>query len=183
MAPSVPSHSVANITQTMNSVEQNNGIMAASFTGNQYQSYYGHSVERNNRPDAKILMAKVLISDPEVAWKHLRSSKEERVEGACEWIKDNVVYKSWQHNGTTLLRIAGGPDQGKMMSQSFSLNNQRKTATKQKTQSFSALEYLHWEFLNLKVTAFTRIGPVLRAEVIISGETRVMSAFHYAVLL
>jgi ankyrin repeat protein len=45
----------------------------------------------------------------------LRSVKGKRVEGTCEWIRNNDTYQSWLHGDTHLLWISGGPGKGKTM--------------------------------------------------------------------
>jgi hypothetical protein len=45
----------------------------------------------------------------------LISTKRRRVEGTCEWIKDDVLFQSWLNPGSQLLWITGGPGKGKTM--------------------------------------------------------------------
>jgi Cdc6-like AAA superfamily ATPase len=101
------------ITQTLGSVYRNHGIVTASFTGNQY-IYNETSTHAKSRFDPESVIDKVLRSDPDLTRKHLRTTKGDIVNGTCEWIMNNEDFKSWEENGI-LLRITGGPGQGKTM--------------------------------------------------------------------
>jgi ankyrin repeat protein/nucleoside phosphorylase len=45
----------------------------------------------------------------------LISTKTQRAEGTCEWIKDDKLYRLWLDLGSQLLWISGGPGKGKTM--------------------------------------------------------------------
>jgi len=47
-------HGTTSIAQTAEEVHQNRGIIAASFTGNQYNYYYGYTAEMNGRDDPNV---------------------------------------------------------------------------------------------------------------------------------
>lgn len=58
----------------------------------------------------------IFLTDPLIDRASLISAKGDRVNGTCEWIRENAVFKSWlvQH-GEPLLWICGGPGKGKTM--------------------------------------------------------------------
>ncbi|CEO59719.1 hypothetical protein PMG11_04384 [Penicillium brasilianum] len=57
----------------------------------------------------------LLLTDPLIDLETLKSSKGERTQGTCEWIRDNGSYKHWLHGDSQCLWICGGPGKGKTM--------------------------------------------------------------------
>ncbi len=57
----------------------------------------------------------LFLTHPHVDRESLMSTKGTRVDGTCEWIRQNEDYQSWLHGDTRLLWISGGPGKGKTM--------------------------------------------------------------------
>ncbi|KAK5680097.1 hypothetical protein LTS10_008047 [Elasticomyces elasticus] len=55
----------------------------------------------------------LFLTDPEISRADLISAKGQRVEGTCEWVWENPVYRSWRFGDARLLWINGGPGKGK----------------------------------------------------------------------
>ncbi|KAK5728137.1 hypothetical protein LTR17_012145 [Elasticomyces elasticus] len=55
----------------------------------------------------------IFLTDPEIDRAGLISAKGKRVEGTCEWIREDAAYKDWHSGDTRLLWISGGPGKGK----------------------------------------------------------------------
>ncbi|CAI4214763.1 unnamed protein product [Parascedosporium putredinis] len=55
-----------------------------------------------------------VLTDPVLDREQLRTAHGQRTAGTCEWILENVAYKSWLREGECL-GIAGGPGKGKTM--------------------------------------------------------------------
>ncbi|RDW84050.1 uncharacterized protein DSM5745_04376 [Aspergillus mulundensis] len=66
--------------------------------------------------DTRRRFEKMFMTDPRVERANLVTGKGARVDGTCEWICENELYKSWLNtDGPPLLWICGGPGKGKTM--------------------------------------------------------------------
>ncbi|KAK4957997.1 hypothetical protein LTR10_004422 [Elasticomyces elasticus] len=72
----------------------------------------------------------LFLTDPELDREGLISAKGKRVDGTCEWILDDAIFKSWCLGDTTsLLWINGGPGKGKTILSIYLTQTLRKPCT------------------------------------------------------
>ena len=60
-------------------------------------------------------LAALFLTDPVVDRGKLITTKEQRVQGTCQWITANKAYVSWLASRSQLLWLSGGPGKGKTM--------------------------------------------------------------------
>jgi len=62
--------------------------------------------------------------------------KGSKVDGTCEWIKKNVLYRSWLSSDSQLLWLSGGPGKGKTMLSIFLAEELERTVRDSQDVSF-----------------------------------------------
>jgi ankyrin repeat domain-containing protein 50 len=65
--------------------------------------------------EADACLSALFLTDPLDDREKITSVKGSRVDGTCEWIKNNKLYNSWLHSHSRLLCLSGGPGKGKTM--------------------------------------------------------------------
>ena len=65
--------------------------------------------------ETKACLAALFLTDPKVDRLQLERQKGSRVEGTCEWILSNEIYREWLDKRCGLLWLCGGPGKGKTM--------------------------------------------------------------------
>ena len=73
-------------------------------------------------------MSALFLTDPRDDREHLIQVKGARVDGTCERIKSNQLYKSWLCSRSQLLWLSGGPGKGKTMLSIFLAEELKRTA-------------------------------------------------------
>jgi hypothetical protein len=84
----------ANITTAAN-----NGLIIGQNLGQLYLTQHntvtGEDEETKLQAKAKDCCDGLFLSDPMVDRETVRSAKSERVQGTCEWIRNNSIYRRW----------------------------------------------------------------------------------------
>ena len=69
----------------------------------------------SSQDDAQACLAALFLTDPIDDRDKLISAKGSRVDGTCEWITENTLYRSWLESRSQLMWLSGGPGKGKTM--------------------------------------------------------------------
>jgi len=77
------------------------------------QTFYNTSGALTEQEKISACLNALVAIRPEDQRAALISAKGDRVEGTCEWMKDDEAYQSLLHGDTRLLWIQGGPGKGK----------------------------------------------------------------------
>src|SRR5436189_3421196 len=71
------------------------------------------TLESEKQKARRDCLATLFLTEPYVDRAMLISTKGQRVESTCEWIRDNDLYHSWMDSRSQLLWISGGLGKGK----------------------------------------------------------------------
>ena len=82
----------------------------------------------SDEDDAQKCMTALFLADPRDDRGKLLQKKGSRVDGTCEWIKNNALYGSWLCSHSQLLWLSGGPGKGKTMLSIFLAGELEQTA-------------------------------------------------------
>jgi hypothetical protein len=104
--------SINNATLTMDTVQNNRGIIAVTNYGHQHNCYH-HNPDQARMTALFRLRDRFFLSDPAVDRQALIDKIGGRVPGTCEWIKEHTEYMTWLSGLSPPLWITGGPGKGK----------------------------------------------------------------------
>ena len=69
----------------------------------------------SSQVNARACLAALFLTDPIDDREKLITTKGSRADGTCEWIIENMHYRSWLESRSQLLWLSGGPGKGKTM--------------------------------------------------------------------
>lgn len=87
----------------------------ATFGDNSNVSFRSPKARKSSAPAIKACRNMLLLTEAARDRSALIGAKGDRVDGTCEWVKDNKLYIDWEAGRLALLWICGGPGKGKTM--------------------------------------------------------------------